>query len=116
MLSKVLRTGAFVGALLGVMYLMTSETSLHSRLVLVAERVSKEVPQQLDDYTRMVAVSALPPDILLYRYTVDVIRGELSDAQTNEVRNATAPVILNSIRTRPEMETLRSWGVRFRYA
>lgn len=78
--------------------------SSESALKKEVEKFNKELPQQLDEITRIDSISLPSDKILIYYLTVDVPKDEISP---DYMKESVAPNILNIIRTEPNLDIFR---------
>lgn len=73
--------------------------------------VNKGCPMQLDAYTTLSTTVILPPRTLRYVYSLDLPE----DEEVAEIRSKLMPVVMQQVRTNPDMQQLRDWEVVFSY-
>jgi len=82
-------------------------------LVEVVNEINKVCPMIVDSDTQLDNAISKPPNILQYNYTL--INYEKEDLDVLELEKNLEPIIVNGIRTNPDMQFLRDKNVVFDY-
>ncbi len=93
--------------------LLSSFTSVETKLSATANEVNKQCPMMVDADTRMDNIVPMPNRTMQYNYTL--INMEVGDIDTTSVKSIIEPYIISTIKTSPEMEVLRKEKINFRY-
>jgi hypothetical protein len=98
---------------LGVKQLYNSSMALNAKLMIVAEEVNKACPVVVDKETRLDNAVALPENTFQYNYTL--VNVEKSDIDTVGFKATMDPLILNQLKTNPQMKFFRDNKVTMNY-
>lgn len=78
-----------------------------------ANEINKSCPIMIDNATRLDNAIALPNNVFQYNYTVVTM---LKDSvNIDELKNYLEPTIINSVKTNPQMQTMRDNKVTVNY-
>lgn len=94
-------------------YFITTTPMMDNMLIKTAEEINKSCPILIDEMTRLDNVSALPGKKIQYNYTILGIDREQADTVTFKANME--PLLLNNIRTNPDMKFLRENNTTFSY-
>lgn len=117
-LNKKLILGILIGLVVGVITYIGVKKLVFSAVVdtvfseVVAE-LNEEAPIMIDSETRLDNAEVLPNKTIQYNYTM--MNYSLGDIDIVEFEKSLKPVLVNSIKTNPEMELLRGEEVTFIY-
>jgi hypothetical protein len=105
---------AFIITFYGAQSLFSGSSSLNKHMMRVANELNKSLPVMVDSKTRLDNVSVLPGDIFQYNYTLFV---KINEADTTTIKKRMEPVILNTVKTSPEMKYQREhkWTLNYYY-
>ncbi len=104
---------AFFISYFAIQYFVFNKNSIDKKLIEVANEINKNCPITLDKETRLDNTLVLPNRTFQYNYTLVNIDKSVIDA--DELKNYLQPGILNTIKTNPDMKTLRDNKVNFVY-
>lgn len=111
--------GIVVGAIFFVISFLTVQQlffqiPLYDKAMMkVASEINKSCPIMLDAETRLDNTVAMPKNIFQYNYTL--VNIESSTAQPEEMKSYIEPILINGIKTNPQMKALRDLKTTFNY-
>lgn len=91
---------------------MIFKPSIDSDLSEVANEINKTCPMNVDKFTTLLNVAALPNKTLRYNYKLTMLKEEI---QLDTVKKYLFPEILQNVKTSPDMKALRDKQVTFNY-
>ncbi|WP_026713804.1 zinc ribbon domain-containing protein [Flavobacterium daejeonense] len=99
-----------------VMFFITKsffEPSIDIQLSKIANEMNKTCPMNIDQFTILNNVEALPDNTLQYNYTINNITKE--EVKLDTVKKYLFPSILQNVKTSPEMKSFRDNQVTLNY-
>lgn len=95
--------------------LFTKSDSIDSETMKTASEINKNCPIMIDAETRLDNTIALPNNTFQYDYTV--VKIEKNSADTLKLKNYIEPILLNNVKTNPQMQYQRDhkWTLRYYY-
>ena len=94
----------------------TEIQSCYEMLVETANEINKSCPMMLDSYTRLDNAISLPPNIIQYNYTlINCEKEDFEDSDLLELKREIEPIMVNNVRTNPDLQYLRDNDVIFNY-
>lgn len=102
-----------IGALVGILVMFSIQhfvrksyiPDIDDATMQIASEINKSCPLMVDSETRMDNITALPNHIFMYNYTL--INYELGAFDTTEIKKQLEPLILNFVKTSPQMKQIR---------
>ena len=111
--------GAIIGALVfwGSYYLVQNfffnSNTFDKGMMHMASEINKSCPIMIDSETRLDNAIALPNKVLQYNYTlVNMLKDSVN---TDEMKSILEPVIINFVKTNPDMKPLRDINTTVNY-
>tara|TARA_R110000868_G_scaffold4211_2_gene26431 strand:- start:36336 stop:36899 length:564 start_codon:yes stop_codon:yes gene_type:complete len=105
---------AFCISYFGTQYLFSQKASFNEEMIDVASELNKNCPIMIDEETRLDNTVALTNTIFQYNYTlVHMVKSEVS---TEELEAYIKPILINNIKSNPEMKLFRDHKVTLNYA
>lgn len=83
--------------------------AIDEEIVRLAEELTRNCPIMIDSETRLDNAIAMPSNTLQYNYTL--VNAESDSVDVIEMRSYIKPIILNKVRTSPEMKIFRDLRV-----
>jgi len=102
-----------IGAIFISQYLPKKLSSFEKEMVQVASEINSACPIMIDSETRLDNTIAIPPKTFQYNYTL--INIEKDEIETSELKKYMEPVLINLVKTNPDMEYQRSNKVTVNY-
>jgi hypothetical protein len=91
----------------------SGDTSVERLLAEAADRYNRMLPMMVDSETRADNLTPLPPNTLIYRYTL--VKRTKGNLNANVIVKKMRPIIINAYRTTDSLKTLRDAGVTIVY-
>ena len=111
--------GMVVGAIFFVISFLTVQqlffqTPLYDKAMMkVASEINKSCPIMVDAATRLDNAVAMPKNTFQYNYTL--VNIESATAQPEDMKSYMEPILLNGVKTNPQMKALRDLKTTFNY-
>lgn len=86
---------------------------IQEKLVFAAEEINKHCPITVDADTRLDNVGAMPNNTLQYNYTI--VSKTREEVDTLEFKKIMEPILVNNMKTNPQMKRLRENKVNLNY-
>lgn len=91
----------------------STEPLLDKMLMEMASELNKSCPFIIDNETELENAVALPNNVFQYNY---ILRNMVKESvDINEIKNRLEPLIINAVKTSPDMKVLRDNKVTFNY-
>lgn len=103
---------AFAVSYFAVQNVLFSPT-LDKQMMEIASQINKTCPIMVDSETRLDNSISLPENVFQYNYTL--INLEKTNVNTEDMRNFLEPVLINSVKTTPQMEIQRDHKMTINY-
>lgn len=78
-----------------------------------ASEINSNCPMMIDNITRLDNAMALPNNTFQYNYTITTVQKESVNCE--ELKNSTEPLIVNFVKTNPQMKVVRDKKVIINY-
>lgn len=107
--------GAVVGILIcfGLQQLLFKKPSYDKVMVEAMNMINKACPMMADAETRLDNTTVIPPKTFQYNYTL--VNIESGSIDTLEVKKIMEPIVLNFVKTNPQMKMLRDNNLTLNY-
>jgi len=109
--------GAVVGVLImfGIQqfFFMSQAPTIDKAMMQLASEINKSCPIMIDAETRLDNSVALPNHLFVYNYTL--INVEAGTIDTLQIKSKLEPIIVNFIKTNPQMKQVRDEKVTISY-
>lgn len=92
----------------------SSDAAVDKLLSTTAEELNKKCPMMVDQMTRWDNTVAMPGKVLQYNYTV--VGMDKSQLDAAMINSHIKPMLVNNVKTNPEMKALRDKKVTFGYS
>lgn len=96
-----------------VQFFFSKPESFDKVMMQVASEINQSCPIMIDRDTRLDNTLAMPSNVFKYNYTL--VNLEKSDIDIDGLRDYLEPIILNTIKTNPEMEVFRDHKTTLSY-
>ncbi len=106
---------AFALAYMAVQHFFFSSTSIDNGMMKIASEINKSCPIMVDAETRLDNTTGMTNKIFQYNYSL--VNMEKATVDTMALRNYLEPVIINLIKTNPQMKYQRDneWTLNYNY-
>lgn len=112
-ISAVVGAIAFVLSYFAAQHFFFEKPSFDKVMVEVASEINKTCPIMVDQDTRLDNTVAMPNNIFQYNYTlVNMVKSEVN---SEDLKNYIEPVLINTIRTNPDMKIYRDNKITLAY-
>ena len=105
--------GVGVGAVVVFQQFFLKGNSYDKEMMEVASELNKSCPIMVDRETRLDNAVALPDNIFQYHYTL--VNREKASVDTLDVKNYLEPILINNVKTSPQMKIQRDHGTTLNY-
>ena len=79
-----------------------------------ASEINKSCPMMVDKETRLDNTIALPENVFQYNYTL--VNMEVATTDVNQLENYVKPILINTVKTNPDMKTNREHKTTMGYS
>ncbi len=104
---------AFLIAYFAVQQVFFKSPTFDKQMMQIASELNKSCPIMVDAETQLDNAVALPDNIFQYNYTL--VSMERVTVEISELENYLQPIILNNIKTNPDLKTFRDNDVIMAY-
>jgi len=107
--------GLIVGAavFITVQLVFFQKQSFDKAMLEAADEINKSCPMMVDKETRLDNAAALPDNVFQYNYTL--INANKSDIDIEDFTNYMEPIIVNNVKTNPDLKIYRENKVTMSY-
>lgn len=91
----------------------SKESVIQEKLVFAANEINKHCPITVDADTRLDNVGAMPNNTLQYNYVI--VSKTKEEVDTLEFKKVMEPILVNNMKTNPQMKRLRENKVNLNY-
>lgn len=105
--------GVTIIALALMQYFFSQSPSVDKMMAKTASESNKTCPMMVDQITRMDNAVALPGRIFQYNFTM--INMDVASIETEELKKNLEPVIVNTVKTSPELKLFRDKEITIVY-
>ena len=104
---------AFLIAYFAVQQVFFKAPTFDKQMMQIASELNKSCPMMVDAETQLDNAVALPENTFQYNYTL--VNLERETVEISELENYLQPIILNNIKTNPDLKTFRDNDVIMAY-
>ena len=112
-IGMIVGAAAFLIAYFAVQQVLFKPPTFDKQMMQIASELNKSCPIMVDAETQLDNAVALPDNTFQYNYTLVSMEGATLDI--SELENYLQPIILNNIKTNPDLKTFRDNDVIMAY-
>ena len=112
-IGMIVGAAAFLIAYLAVQQVFFKPPTFDKQMMQIASELNKSCPIMVDAETQLDNAVALPDNTFQYNYTL--VSMEKASVDISELENYLQPIILNNIKTNPDLKTFRDNDVIMAY-
>ncbi|MEI2758583.1 MAG: zinc ribbon domain-containing protein [Bacteroidia bacterium] len=103
-----------IGTMFAVQQFLFKTPSYDKVMMQIASELNKTCPIMVDAETRLDNAIALPPNVFQYNYTL--VNMDKVSVDTNELKNNLEPIVINTVKTNPQMQFQRDHKTTMNYS
>jgi hypothetical protein len=112
-IGMIVGAAAFLIAYFAVQQVLFKPPTFDKQMIQIASELNKSCPIMVDAETQLDNTVALPDNTFQYNYTL--VSMERATLDISELENYLQPIILNNIKTNPDLKTFRDNDVIMAY-